>query len=439
MKRLNRSTPFKSVRVKGVYGQTILDMHQQLARLLDKRRPGLGDVLAQPSINKARGEILWYAQGEGEVRAYDDLTPDEQEDLRLRLIAERAEIEAVAAAMQASADRDKAADATGFLKALTLDALPPECLFLVGGRPVVTDWGCEPVERPSRLVPLTAVAAGPTDESPPAPPPALPEPAPADGIPILADPLPQPLPAVPAAAVETRDAPSWWGWLRALLLLLLLFLLLAVLLRGCAPLGLSAPFPTLGGLLPAVPAAVPPDLIEHERALRGEIADLGAALSETALTCQAPPEPAVEPAALPDTPPTEEDRLAREGGSRGVLNVSLMWDNYNDLDLIVTPPDGRPIYFENKNGGGGFLDIDMNAGNRRDRAPIENIKWEGSAPPGDYAVEVLLYEIAPESASQDLTPFTVTITKDGQSETHTGAMRKDQRRQKIFVTRFSVP
>lgn len=426
MKRLNRTTPFKSVRVRGVYGQTILDMHQQLTRLLDKRRPGLGDVLAQPSVNKARGEILWYARGEGEVRGWDDLTPAEQEDLRVRLVAERAEIEAVAAAMQASDDRDKAADAAGFLKALTLDALPPESLFLVGGRPVVTDWGCEPVERPSRLVPLTAVAA--------AAPPPMPEPEPA--------PEPRPLPEAAAAAapvaeavVVRRPAPAWWGWLRFLLLLLLLLLLFAVLLRGCTPIGLSAPFPTLGGMLPPMPGVVTPDLLEREQALRGEIADLGGALSDQALTCSAP-----APEAPAADAPTEDARLAREGGSKGVLNVSLIWDNYNDLDLVVTPPDGQMIYFENKNGAsGGFLDIDMNAGNRRDRAPIENIKWEESAPPGEYTVEVLLYEVAPETGSQPTTPFTVTVTRDGQSETYDGEVHRNQRREKIFVTRFTVP
>lgn len=410
MRRLTRATPLRSVRVKGVYGQTILDMHQQLTRLLDKRQHGLGHFLAKPSVNNARGEILWYTRAEGEIRRYDDLSEEEQARLRGRLAAKRERVEAIAGDLAASDNRDRAADAASFLRALTLDTLPSEALYLVGGEPVVTDWGCDQVEHSTKLVALTAAAAAVPEPEPAPPPPPLP---------------PSPVAAAPVAVAAAYGPIGWWRWLRWLLLLFLLFLLFAFLLRGCAPIGLTAPWPTLGGVLPPMPAAVSVGQLEQEENLRAELADLGAGLSEQAQACVAP---------------SAEDRLARKGRTKGVVNVSLTWNNYNDLDLIVRPPVGEAIYFQNKNGvNGGFLDIDMNSGTRREAQPIENIKWETEAPPGKYEVSVVLYDIAPGTPGPATTPYTVTVTVHGDEQTFNGTVSRDQKRQVQVVTHFTVP
>ena len=43
-----------------------------------------------------------------------------------------------------------------------------------------------------------------------------------------------------------------------------------------------------------------------------------------------------------------EERLEREGGKTGEVQLSLAWDDYNDLDLHVFCPSGERIYFNNK-------------------------------------------------------------------------------------------
>lgn len=90
-----------------------------------------------------------------------------------------------------------------------------------------------------------------------------------------------------------------------------------------------------------------------------------------------------------------KERVKAAGGKvDGVLRVSLSWFNYDDLDLHVIEPNGEKISFMNRKSlTDGELDVDMNAGGRTSRTPVENITWpeERSMLSGVYQVLVNNY------------------------------------------------
>lgn len=69
-----------------------------------------------------------------------------------------------------------------------------------------------------------------------------------------------------------------------------------------------------------------------------------------------------------------KEKVKRAGGSvDGVLRVSLNWFNTDDLDIHVTEPSGRHIFYGEKCG---ILDVDMNVtGSNLVRDAVENLNW----------------------------------------------------------------
>jgi hypothetical protein len=87
-------------------------------------------------------------------------------------------------------------------------------------------------------------------------------------------------------------------------------------------------------------------------------------------------------------------RLRREHAQSGDVQVSLMWNNRNDLDLHVIDPNGEEIsYLHKRSRSGGWLDVDMNRdGGTATSQPVENIFWPAAAAPvGTYKVYVYHY------------------------------------------------
>ncbi|MCH2643709.1 MAG: hypothetical protein MKZ54_00200 [Candidatus Poseidoniaceae archaeon] len=131
-------------------------------------------------------------------------------------------------------------------------------------------------------------------------------------------------------------------------------------------------------------------------------------------------------------------RLEREGARSSDVQVSLMWNNYNDLDLHVVCPSGERIHGGNrKSACKGELDVDANV--RPDsRKPVENVVWpEGEAPAGTYQVFVHYYKKHKKRRSKDPTKFQVIANAYGDLMEYTGELTFGDEIQ--LVCSFSVP
>lgn len=156
-----------------------------------------------------------------------------------------------------------------------------------------------------------------------------------------------------------------------------------------------------------------------------------------------PPEPPVaqpqpQPPAAPPTPPPSQNpefdqRVARAGGARGNVQVTLIWDNYNDLDLWVICPDGRRIYYASMQGCSGRLDVDANGGGPQTRSPVENVTWPRGAPSGRYRVEINHFS---NHGDRDPTPYRVRIRIGDREQIYQGSLGHGQPNR---VIEFTVP
>jgi hypothetical protein len=115
-------------------------------------------------------------------------------------------------------------------------------------------------------------------------------------------------------------------------------------------------------------------------------------------------------------------RLAKAGAGSGAIQVSLAWNNFNDLDLHVIPPSGERIFFaQRRSRCGGHLDVDMNAQGAASREPVENVYWPRQrAPRGGFAVYV--HHFARHDPI-DETPFELHVLVDGERQSFKGVVR----------------
>ena len=137
--------------------------------------------------------------------------------------------------------------------------------------------------------------------------------------------------------------------------------------------------------------------------------------------------------------PTDDDmdeRLEREGGKSGAVQVTLSWDDYNDLDLHLFCPDGERIYFNNKTSNcGGVLDVDMNV-KPVSNNPVENIVWESIPNPGKYKVGVHFYKHFRKKRSKKTCQFRLRVVVDDDSREYQGSITYGQAIQ--MVTTFTI-
>jgi hypothetical protein len=153
----------------------------------------------------------------------------------------------------------------------------------------------------------------------------------------------------------------------------------------------------------------------------------------------------------PAPPPPSDDELQRRldvmGAQSGDVQISLTWNNRNDLDLSCLDPYGELIDGYNQSSrSGGVIDVDMNVtpadllspqataiverrfGNQRPHRtgissePVENLVWANNAPVGHYKVFVHQFCNKEQTAS---TPYWVMVRVHGQVHRITGVMGRD--------------
>ena len=131
-------------------------------------------------------------------------------------------------------------------------------------------------------------------------------------------------------------------------------------------------------------------------------------------------------------------RLEREGAQSSDVQISLMWNNYNDLDLHVVCPSGERIHGGNKKSAcGGELDVDANV-RAETRKPVENVFWEeGKAPTGKYQVYVHHYKKHNKRKSKDPTKFQVIVNQGGVPYEYNGELTSGD--PIMMVTEFNLP
>ena len=113
----------------------------------------------------------------------------------------------------------------------------------------------------------------------------------------------------------------------------------------------------------------------------------------------------------------------------------LRWENFNDLDLIVTDPYGESVWFKNRRvSSGGQLEIDMNVEFPDSKTPIENIYWQSNgAPNGTYNVYLLYYkqhEITEENS------FNITVKHGNKKDVYTGTIKDEK--EGIHICTFTL-
>lgn len=120
-----------------------------------------------------------------------------------------------------------------------------------------------------------------------------------------------------------------------------------------------------------------------------------------------------------------QKRLQREEAKTGDVQISLMWDNFNDLDLHCVDPGGERIFYGHKrSSSAGELDVDMNARPPYSAQPVENIYWPtNGAPEGRYQVSVVHYSL---HAPVNDTPYTIAIKQGGKAQEFRGVIRHGQ-------------
>ena len=152
------SSSFDGMRETGGFGQPLHTLYPQIrAVLAGQLGAEVADVLAEPVVDRARGRIDWYAEGDPDRPpiALADLAEEQRRPILDRIEQILGRGRELAERYAASGDVQRMQ-----LGAILKAALGPAAetgIFLVEGRPVVTGWGFAP-DRPWETPAIVASA-----------------------------------------------------------------------------------------------------------------------------------------------------------------------------------------------------------------------------------------------------------------------------------------
>lgn len=120
---------------------------------------------------------------------------------------------------------------------------------------------------------------------------------------------------------------------------------------------------------------------------------------------------------------------------KGDVEITLRWNDRNDVDLHCIDPNGEELYYSHKRSrSGGIFEVDMNAGDRNSSNPVEYIYWpHGGAPFGSYTVKVIFFSRKDENAASS--PYTLVVKHGNVEETYTGTVSKQNKEE---IIRFNL-
>ncbi len=113
----------------------------------------------------------------------------------------------------------------------------------------------------------------------------------------------------------------------------------------------------------------------------------------------------------------------------GELRISLSWNYVSDLDLHVETPAGDRISFENREAGGGILDVDDCVSAEcldNNTTHVENVYFPMQPPVGEYRVWVNNFDGLRGG------PFEIQVSGEA-SETFTGTMPASPVESQVFA------
>lgn len=164
MRKLPCVTPLARVEIRGVYGQPVFEVFQQVRAILalNASDKDLSQFFAEPQVNAAKGDIYWYSDVQGTVQPYFQLNAEAREVLDEHVMRIRQRIRDVGERF-ASGGGAASGNRTEMFRAMMSATDLERCLFLVGTQPVLCEWGCKPIGEGANPVDLWSYAPAATE------------------------------------------------------------------------------------------------------------------------------------------------------------------------------------------------------------------------------------------------------------------------------------